>query len=197
MSKVAIIGIVVVSCIAVSISIVIGMYYAGTGTAAAADATNKTNAPTKTTGRYVKISQPTINCMNIGDVEIMSGGVNVAKGKTVTQSSTYASPFPVVNLVDEVFTNFAHTSCNEAGWMTVDLASDMGIDSIKVTNRADCCSGRIIGAKVEILDSTNKVIYTSDAFKGKNGETAPTTGAEMTGFTTYTMTPPGTAVKGT
>ena len=148
-----------------------------------------------TKGRYVKLSQPTANCMNIGDIQVLSAGTNIAKGKLVTQSSRYAeADFPVTNLVDEVFTNFAHTSCKESGWLSIDLGSDVSIDSIKVINRKDCCSGRIIGAKLEVTDSANKVIYTSEAFKGKTGQTAPVEG--MDGFAVYTVTLPSTVVTG-
>src|SRR5689334_19125503 len=79
----------------------------------------------KVVGRFVKLSQPTVNCMNIGDIQVFSGGINIAKGKTVTMSSKHSdTDFPATFLVDEIFTNFAHTSCKEAGWMNIDLGSD-------------------------------------------------------------------------
>lgn len=141
------------------------------------------------------LSQPAVNCMNIGEIQVFSNSVNIAKGKTVTQSSMLAAAtFPSTNLVDEVFTNFAHTSCNDKGWMQINLGSMQSIDSIKVTNRADCCSGRVIGAKIIILNASGVVVFTSDAFLGKTGQTAPTEG--MDGFSVYTITPPCTAAVG-
>ena len=157
--------------------------------------TSFTTQFTTVTGRYVKLSQPTVNCMNIGEIQVFSGTNNIAKGKSVTMSSQFsATDFPGTFLVDEIFTNFAHTSCNEKGWMTIDLGTDQPITSIKVYNRQDCCSGRIIGAVLQISNSSGQTVYTSDAFQGNAGQIVPTTGME--GFAVYTMRPPSSTVTG-
>ena len=41
----------------------------------------------------------------------------IAANGPVTQSSTYG--FPYSNIVDNNFSNFAHTSCFDVGWMNV------------------------------------------------------------------------------
>jgi hypothetical protein len=152
-----------------------------------------------TTGQFVKLYIPpdakmSPDCFNIGEMEVYSAGVNVAKGKTVTLSSPYGDPkYVASNLVDGDHSTFAHTSCADNGWMMVDLGSEVKIDSIKIWNRPDCCTGRVIGAKVDIMDASKAVKYTSDAFKGKAGETK----IQMdNGYMVYTLTPPSTAVVG-
>lgn len=145
-------------------------------------------------GRYVKISQPEKGCMNISDLQVEVGNVNVAKGKSVTMSSQHAS-YSGDLLVDENFGNFAHTSCEEAGWMLLDLGSEMEIQKIIIKNRVDCCNGRIIGATVSILaEDKTTATFTSDAITGTAGETTRSDG--MNAFNTYTITPPATAVVG-
>jgi hypothetical protein len=122
----------------------------------------------------------------------MSGGVNIASGRNVTLSSENAQ-FPGSNAVDGDFDNFVHTSCNEEPWLQVDLGAFFNITQIKVFNRKDCCSGRIVGAKLEICGSDPSVpIWTSDTFKGLNGETGYTD--EGNGWYTYSVTLPSTVV---
>ncbi len=77
--------------------------------------------------------------------------------------------------------------------MTIDLGSQYPIDSIVVYNRAQCCSGRMLGAVIEILPavSPDLVAWKSDPFADKEGKTAyQVTGS--TGITTYTATMPST-----
>jgi hypothetical protein len=78
--------------------------------------------------------------------------------------------------------------------MTVDLGSTYVIDQIIIRSRRDCCSGRVIGSKVEIRDSAQNVIFTSNILKGKDGQTELTEG--MVAFPVYTITPPSSVVVG-
>jgi len=147
------------------------------------------------TGRFVKLNLPAKGCLNIAEIEVYSGGVNVAKDKSVTQSSMYdAAKFPSSFLVDGDRTNFAHTSCEDIGWMMIDLGADTTIEKIVVYNRTDCCNGRTIGAKLSILDASNSAVWTSDGFKGKADQTDPV--ESMDGWPVYTVTPPATIVVG-
>jgi hypothetical protein len=159
---------------------------------------NTTSSGTKArqvvSGQYVRIRQPTVGCLNIADIKVMSNNTNISKGKTVTMSSVYGSDYVGTFLVDEIFTNIAHTSCNDAGWMMIDLGSSQVIDSVIVYNRTDCCSGRTLGAVIEILDSSKTVVYTSDPFADKNGSTTFLPVADITGIKTYTMNPPSKTV---
>lgn len=144
------------------------------------------------TGRYIRLRQPAVGCFNVGEVKVMSAGQNVALGKSVTLSSTTQdNGYPGSFLVDGKFDTFAHTSCGDAGVMTIDLGSQYPIDSIVVYNRAECCSGRMLGGVIEILASTSPdlVAWKSDPFADKTGKTTyQATGS--TGITTYTATLP-------
>src|SRR6056300_1871526 len=65
--------------------------------------TPTTPAPVVEKYRYVRIIRDKDgdnHWMNLAEVEVFSGGTNVASGKTVTASSLYASDHPHANLVD-------------------------------------------------------------------------------------------------
>jgi len=93
--------------------------------------------------RYVRIyrEMPTVlhaggHFMNLAEVEVFSGGVNVAAGKTVTGSSLHTTLNPHSFLVDGIMDNFAHTNNEAVEWFLIDLGEEYEIDSVAVTNRA-------------------------------------------------------------
>ena len=93
--------------------------------------------------RYVRIyrEMPTVlhaggHFMNLAEVEVFSGGVNVAAGKTVTGSSLHTTLNPHSFLVDGIMDNFAHTNNGPVEWFLIDLGEEYEIDSVAVTNRA-------------------------------------------------------------
>ena len=125
--------------------------------------------------RYVRITRDkdTTNedhWMNLAEVEVFSGGTNVAQGKTVTASSLYAAQFPHTNLVDGNKTNFAHTKNEALEWFQIDLGQDYEIEKVVIHNRSDCCQGRLRNTKVQLSKSADmsspeesKVITSSEA----------------------------------
>jgi len=69
--------------------------------------------------------------------------VNIALGKTATQSSTAAPIYAAANAVDGVMNNFNHTSSTpQASWQ-VDLGAKMPIETVQIHNRFDCCGDRL------------------------------------------------------
>ena len=89
--------------------------------------------------------------MNLAEVEVFSGGVNIAKGKTVTQSSIYhTTAFPPSFLVDEIKTNFAHTNNDQVEWFLIDLGGNFEIEKVIVSNRQDCCKPRLRHTKIQL-----------------------------------------------
>ena len=93
--------------------------------------------------RYVRIyrDQPAVvdaggHWMNPAEVEVFSGGVNVAAGKTVTGSSLHSTSNPHSFLVDGIMDNFTHTNNEAVEWHLIDLGEEYEIDSVAVTNRA-------------------------------------------------------------
>tara|TARA_R110002074_G_scaffold85116_2_gene188390 strand:+ start:86 stop:607 length:522 start_codon:yes stop_codon:yes gene_type:complete len=112
--------------------------------------------------RYVRIyrDQPAVihaggHWMNPAEVEVFSGGVNVAAGKTVTGSSLYAPQFPHSNLVDGNKTNFAHTNNAAVEWFLIDLGEEYEIDSVAITNRTGCCQARMENTKIQLSTSSD------------------------------------------
>ena len=74
------------------------------------------------------------------------GGTNLAQGKTATQSSTYDAGVPAARAVDGNTSGshnagtISHTNNEANAWWQVDLGSGQTISTIKVWNRADCCT---------------------------------------------------------
>ena len=98
--------------------------------------------------RYVRIYRdlPAVvdaggHWMNPAEVEVFSGGVNVAAGKTVTGSSLYSGKFPHSNLVDGNKKNF---------------------ESVVITNRTQCCQARMENTKIQ-LSKTSDMTTSEDS----------------------------------
>jgi hypothetical protein len=120
--------------------------------------------------RYVRIyrDQPAVvdaggHWMNPAEVEVFSGGVNVAAGKTVTGSSLYAGDrFPHSNLVDGNKKNFAHTKNAAVEWFLIDLGEEYEIESVVITNRTQCCQARMENTKIQ-LSKTSDMTTSEDS----------------------------------
>jgi hypothetical protein len=104
--------------------------------------------------RYVRIIRDKDggdHWMNLAEVEVFSGGTNVASGKTVTQSSiSHPGTFDPPNLVDGNKTNFAHTNNGAVEWFLIDLGQDYDVEKVVITNRTDCCQGRLRNTKIQL-----------------------------------------------
>jgi hypothetical protein len=103
--------------------------------------------------RYVRIIRDKDgddHWLNLAEVEVFSGGTNVASGKTVTASSLYASDYPHANLVDGNKTNL-HTTNNEpVEYFQIDLGQDYDIQKVVIHNRTECCQGRLRNTKIQL-----------------------------------------------
>ncbi|WP_435748373.1 galactose-binding domain-containing protein [Microbacterium sp. PMB16] len=95
--------------------------------------------------------------------------VNLAAGKTATQSSQWSGGQTAARAVDSntdgVFANgsVSHTDGNGTSnpWWQVDLGSDQAIGQIEVWNRTDCCNERLSGYKIEVLNAASSVVWSS------------------------------------
>jgi hypothetical protein len=69
----------------------------------------------------------------------MSGGSNVAQGKSATQGSTWKNNayFSASNAIDGDSFTFAHTAMNGDGldWLEIDLEGTYTIESLSIVNR--------------------------------------------------------------
>ncbi|MFK7774049.1 MAG: LamG-like jellyroll fold domain-containing protein [Saprospiraceae bacterium] len=73
-----------------------------------------------------------------------SDGVNLALGKTTTQSSLYGGAYSSGNVVDGNLNNINHTlvSGDPQPWWQVDLGSVEDISVLDIYNRVSCCQSR-------------------------------------------------------
>ena len=133
------------------------------------------NASSVITGRYIKIQYDRVECLNLAEIKVYGskGGPNlITRNTSVTKSSGYqGDAFPGRNFVDgdtgQTY-NFVHTSCGDVPWVQVDLGSMINIYKVVVFNRVDCCQSRVLGAKLQILNDQNDVIYISDPVRTTN-----------------------------
>ena len=150
------------------------------------------NPNSVTTGRFIKLVYDRVECLNLSQIRVYStkGGPNIitpGMWPQVTKSSGYEGDiFPVQNFVNGfnqagVPENFVHTSCNEVPWIQVDLGAMKTIYKVVILNRGGCCQSRVLGAKLQILNEENDVIYISNAVSSTN--------------TTYTWLPPDPAIQ--
>ena len=70
--------------------------------------------------------------------------VNVAAGRPATQVSDWSSDYVAARSVDGDLFDFSTTSGAEAQpWWQVDLGAPVGVETVKVYNRVDCCAERV------------------------------------------------------
>jgi hypothetical protein len=169
MSQVAIIGVIGMIMCSSSSAAAIAMFMmsGGDDSSATPSTTPSTPAPQPTPTpapqpgpkyRYVRIvrdKQGDDHWMNIAEVEVFSGTTNVASGKTVTASSLYSPWFPHTNLVDGNKANFAHTHDEALEYFQIDLGQEYDIDKVVITNRIDCCQGRLRNTKIQLSKSAD------------------------------------------
>ena len=117
-------------------------------------------------GRYVHVrleSDPAI--LSIAELEVFSGGVNVAKGRPATQSTTGYGGVPS-RAVDgnanpdwnsDTITHTDERRRHEPQWWEVDLAKSVGVDRIVLHGRSGY-SHRSDGVEVLLLDERRRVV---------------------------------------
>jgi hypothetical protein len=112
--------------------------------------------------------------LNIAEIEIYSGGVNVATKAIKTESSSQYSSnsYKPKNLIDGNKTNFAHTLNNKTNWFKITLDKKYPIEKVKVYNRTDCCHDRWADSFVKLLDDNGNEITRSTDSISTNKTTA-------------------------
>mmetsp|Transcript_704 Transcript_704/g.756 ORF Transcript_704/g.756 Transcript_704/m.756 type:complete len:883 (+) Transcript_704:915-3563(+) len=81
----------------------------------------------------------------------------IALYRPATQSSTYGTAYANKG-VDGNFANAFHTKCGSHPWWEVDLGVDSFIQDVEITNRVQCCGGRLRDAYVELHDSDRNLV---------------------------------------
>jgi len=95
--------------------------------------------------------------MNISEVEVISGGKNIAGTASLKQSSEYNNgQFPVSLLVDGNKDNFAHTNTQQNPWMSGEFKSPVKVSQFKVWNRRGF-ENRFNNGKIELFNGDKLV----------------------------------------
>ena len=116
--------------------------------------------------RYLRIELPgDKRVLTLAEVEVMSGGKNVATGGKATQSSTHSGGEAMKALDGNKSPDWSksgqtHTA-NEGEknpWWEVDLGSEVEVDSAGIWNRAGF-EGRLDGFTLKLLDAGRKEVF--------------------------------------
>jgi len=101
--------------------------------------------------------------LNIAEIEIYSGGVNVATKAIKTEASSlyHSSWYQPKSLIDGNKNNFAHTKSSKNNWFKITLDKKYPIEKVKVYNRTNCCYDRWAGSFVKLLDEYGNEIARS------------------------------------
>ena len=101
--------------------------------------------------------------LNIAEIEVYSGGVNVATKATKTESSSQysANSYKPTNLIDGNMSNFAHTNDSGTNWFKITLDKQYPIEKVMVYNRTSCCFSRWASSFVKLLDDNGNEIVSS------------------------------------
>jgi len=101
--------------------------------------------------------------LNIAEIEVYSGGVNVATKATKTESSSQysANSYKPTNLIDGNMSNFAHTNGSGTNWFKITLDKQYPIEKVMVYNRTSCCFSRWASSFVKLLDDNGNEIVSS------------------------------------
>ena len=122
--------------------------------------------PSEISGRFVRIESPKgqQGFVTISEVEIFSGGNNIARAGTARQSSDYNGTSRADKAIDGTNDgSFASCACTREQadpWWEIDLGATNPIDHILIYNRSDCCPERLDHVTVSILDQDRKLVTT-------------------------------------
>ena len=115
--------------------------------------------------RFVRITnRGNQQILSLAEVQVFSGGENVASQGTATQHSTeYDGPpeLAIDGNTDGTFTNHSvtHTATVDNPWWELDLGSSFKIERVSLWNRLEV-SERLAGFTVELLNSDRQVVMT-------------------------------------
>jgi hypothetical protein len=137
--------------------------------------------PWNALGRFVRIQLAGFNYLSLAEVQVfgtvVTGPPNLARGKTATQSSTFAAyPSAVASSAIDGKTDgtfgagsVTHTYGEANAWWQVDLGSSAAIGSIRIWNRTDCCSDRLSDYWVFVSDLHFAANDTPATLQGRAG----------------------------
>lgn len=122
----------------------------------------------KVTGgvQFIKIHYPEGRgeCIQISQLAVYSGGVNVAKDKSVSAANVLADTLPEYavdgTLSQKNYPNIYHSSCKIGDFWLLDLEREYPIEKVVYYNRGDSYSSRANGMLIDLMDAEKKVLKT-------------------------------------
>jgi hypothetical protein len=146
--------------------------------------------------RYVMVRRvmTTADYFEVGELQVYSGGVNVAAGKTATSNlNAFSAPWGYTTaLTDGVTTGYANTflvGTTQEGWIQVDLGDYYVVDQVRVYTGV--VGSRLTGANVFASTTDMSGMTNAAQLLGSNGvkkiNTSPLSGSKLEGqFDVYT-----------
>ncbi|MDP1587763.1 MAG: ThuA domain-containing protein [Prosthecobacter sp.] len=169
--------------------------------AAKADVSAKPSLMTGKPARYVRIEIPgDKRCLQIAEIEVMSGGKNIAKGGKATQSTTTNGGDANRALDGDKSPawgkGMTHTKENQPNpWWEVDLGSAQEVDTISLWSRSGF-SDRLGGFTLQLLDEGRKAVFEAKNIAGPEAMTIDVKNGGKLAYLTFDGKPGKPAVKG-
>ncbi len=159
--------------------------------AAKADAAAKVSLSTGKPARYVRIELPgDKRCLQIAEIEVISGGKNVVKGGKASQSTTTNGGVAERALDGNKSPDWGkggqtHTKENQSNpWWEVDLGSSHPIDTIGLWSRQGF-SDRLGEFTLQLLDEARKPVFEIKNVAGPESMIIDVKGGGKTTYLTY------------
>lgn len=123
--------------------------------------------------RYIVINGALNQCLHIADVRALlsDSGVDVIRGAAsqsvvASQSSTFVGDGNVdaSQAIDSSLDTFSETKCvadDPSPWLQIDLGAEYPVQQVSITNRRNCCQGRLQGATIIFKNSQQQILATS------------------------------------
>lgn len=116
--------------------------------------------------RYVRVDLPEKKeILSLAEVEVMSGGKNVARSKPATQSSVIHDGV-AGRAVDgnrnghfSLAQSTTHTKIDREPWWEVDLGQSYEIEQVFLWNRTEAGQDRLRGVRVQLLDEQRNLVW--------------------------------------
>ncbi|XP_046333083.2 uncharacterized protein PB18E9.04c-like [Haliotis rufescens] len=91
---------------------------------------------------------------------------NIALGKATTQSSTWRNFVPGLGVDGNTGQHLFRDNCTHTldtgefqPWWRVDLGADYAVDSVRITNRVDCCAQRLANFNVSVGQNAGSLVH--------------------------------------
>ena len=117
--------------------------------------------------RYVRVAFPNGvgKCIQIAQIAVYSGGMNVAIGKTTSSSDPYTVVTSSGKAIDGTlqsrhYPNILHSKCDPGNFWELDLTQEYPVDKLVYYNRLDCCNDQADGMMVTLMDNNRTILQT-------------------------------------